>query len=426
MPTRFETDGSWFLISHFMAAPKEWSPDLNLKVGEKLFPVKKVRLLEIPGLFQDEPALLAHDYEVRTSVSLSVFEDFMRIIQGKSVPISEENCEPFQALADEFRFDELSKRCARFVESQLSVIKPSTLNLKVGERLFPVKRTRLLEILGLFQDEPALLSHDYEVQTSVSLGLFEDFMRIVQGKSVPISEENCEPFHALAEEFRFPALAAGCARFREWRDSIVGSSTHPGISDRGGLGVGPGHRVTVSFGYRSETFEVLNSLEQIDHFAMVLKQANETNIAIDEVQGNDRIVEKAVAVVYCNALTKLPNSPIKEQFLVLTLWRLHVWFLWNCIDAAIYCLNRLNEIAPAAFDKAKLLLMSQCNPLSPGKYLPLPNADATVIQDAVRMLEKEKNQKREDAKELLCQLKTTPLYTFFEASLIWERSKKRS
>jgi hypothetical protein len=61
-------------------APSKWSPTLNLKVGNEIFPIKKAILLEKLGLFQKNLSLLGNEeYEVQTKVSLSVFSAFVAI-----------------------------------------------------------------------------------------------------------------------------------------------------------------------------------------------------------------------------------------------------------------------------------------------------------------------------------------------------------
>jgi hypothetical protein len=80
------------------------------------------------------------------------------------------------------------------------------------------------------------------------------------------------------------------------------------------------------------------------------------------------------------------------------------------IDTAIYCFNLLNVIAPTAFDKAKLLILSQCDPSRPDDFVPLPTADWRIIGLGIRILSPEKNGKTKEARELLQKLKDTGLY----------------
>lgn len=71
----------------------------------------------------------------------------------------------------------------------------------------------------------------------------------------------------------------------------------------------------------------------------------------------------------------------------------------------MYCWNRLNEIAPSGFDKARFLLLSQCDPRYPDDFRPLPNANWTIIGTAVETLKAERNGKKAEADELFRRLK---------------------
>jgi hypothetical protein len=81
------------------------------------------------------------------------------------------------------------------------------------------------------------------------------------------------------------------------------------------------------------------------------------------------------------------------------------------IDATIYCLNELNKIAPTELDKARLLIVSQCDPDCHEGFLPQPKAYWKVIGYALLMLRREKNGQRKEAMELLDRLKSTGRYT---------------
>jgi hypothetical protein len=100
----------------------------------------------------------------------------------------------------------------------------------------------------------------------------------------------------------------------------------------------------------------LHSLYETHHFLRDLKEANESDIEVDGIDGTDRIVEKAVAAVYCNTVTAFANEDHKKPHLVMILWKLQRGLFMFCIDAFIYCLNQLHELAPTDFEKSSLLL----------------------------------------------------------------------
>jgi hypothetical protein len=82
------------------ARPKRPSLNLNLNVCGKIFSVKKSQLLEKLGLFQIDISLLNADYEVKTQVPESVFAEFVQMIEGGDITVSEETWKPLKLLSE--------------------------------------------------------------------------------------------------------------------------------------------------------------------------------------------------------------------------------------------------------------------------------------------------------------------------------------
>jgi hypothetical protein len=277
-------------------------------------------------------------------------------------------------------------------------------NLKAGVEIFPVKKTILLENLGLFRDSPSLLDADvYEIQSRVPLPVHAMFVNIVEGGPIILSDESCESLRLLAEEFRFEALLVECASFmvsrrrRSWFESGE-ECQHSGH-----------RRVTLIVDGYSRTFESLNSVDEVQEFVRQLVYVKQDDIAIDGNESSDNLLEKAVAAVYSNTIASFPDGNAKGSYLAFILWTMQESLCLCSIDSSIYCLNRFHEIAPTDFDKARLLLLSQCDPLCPDKFCPLPKANWGVIKYAIGMLKREKNGKKDDAKALLLKLRGTEL-----------------
>jgi hypothetical protein len=172
-----------------------------------------------------------------------------------------------------------------------------------------------------------------------------------------------------------------------------------------------GQFVKITVDGNTVTYNSLKSLKEIKGFTMALQDAREEGI---EIEGSESIckVDEAVKAVLANTRENLPpgfqmNNTKGKAFLVMFLWVMQKW-LYSCnIDSSIYCLTELHGIASTAFEKARLLIFSQCNP---DGITPLPTADWNIIGDAVLMLKKEKNGHSNEAKALLGQLKTTGQY----------------
>jgi hypothetical protein len=131
---------------------------------------------------------------------------------------------------------------------------------------------------------------------------------------------------------------------------------------------------------------------------------------IDGVYGSDHIVEKAIAAVFSNALSSLPDDHAKTPFLVMTLWEIRKQLHFSDLDSVKYCFDRIQEMAPTSFDIAKLLLLSQCDPDCPDDFVPLPSASHDLIDDAIRILTNEKNGKMKETRELLQRLGASGRY----------------
>jgi hypothetical protein len=292
------------------------------------------------------------------------------------------------------------------------------LNLKVGEAVFPVDKGYLFDEFGLFRRCPHLLyPDDYEVGTQVSPEVFQAFLDCVRDETLPISEENCESFWFLADEFEIDLISGKCdSLMPSLRQSLPEAKLPDLPSVHREVDVGPGHRVILKMRDHSETYITLRDCKEIERFAFDLQRTEEENIEIEGIEGKDRRVEKAVAAVYANTVATLPESRIKKQYLVMTLWALQIKLSWWNVDSMTYCLNRLNEIVPNAFERAHLLLLSQCHPLYPDKFIKLPNADRRIMRDAIEMLEQEKNVNRDDANRLLERLKDTGRYDYLFAT----------
>jgi hypothetical protein len=67
-------------------------------------------------------------------------------------------------------------------------------------------------------------------------------------------------------------------------------------------------------------------------------------------------------------------------------------------------------MAPTALDKARLLLLSQCDPNSPNPFVSIEYPKWCVIQKAIEWLKHERNVKVEEAKAFLRQLEENGRY----------------
>jgi hypothetical protein len=292
--------------------------------------------------------------------------------------------------------------------------KSPTLSLKLGEETFRVERKNLFENLGLFQENPSLLSaSDYEVRTPVPRDVFAAFVSIIEGGPITLSEENYESFGLLSLEFRFKALSDACFAFMELvksRERVKDSSSEGAVSVRNEVKIGVGHGVTIYSEEGFKRWEVLRSMDEVDYFVSDLKYSKRRDIVIDGMPGQHRVVEKAVAAVYSNTAADLPDDETHKGFLLLILQKLQALLCRWSMESCVYCLHRAHAIAPTGFDQARLMLLSQCDPACPDEFVPLPNANWDTIESLILMLQKEKNGKAKEANQLLRKLEESGRY----------------
>jgi hypothetical protein len=81
---------------------------------EETFTVPFLQTVNKCSLFQNNPALLASPYRVQSSVTLSVFQDFLSALEGKEVKITATNLTGLELLCGEFVFTELTGKLSEF------------------------------------------------------------------------------------------------------------------------------------------------------------------------------------------------------------------------------------------------------------------------------------------------------------------------
>jgi hypothetical protein len=290
-----------------------------------------------------------------------------------------------------------------------------TLNLNFGGKIFPVKKTVLLEKLGLFQDNPSLLgASEYKVQAKVWPPSFPAFVRILKGAPVNVSATTFESFALLAKEFDFEPLSKKCEAFSVWNRQFCEFLPKTGLSEGELKPVIPSVTVTAE-GY-PHTYTVLVSSDEIDEFGIRLAKAGENGIEIEGIEadeGDEDIVEKAIETIYSNTMATLPEGNTRKSFGVVFFSSVSLHLSLFDVDSRIYCLNRLHTIAPNSVDVAKYLLLSQCDPSRPNDYVPLPEPKWGKIGWAIRLLLKEKSGETKERMAILRTLKAQRQYNAF-------------
>jgi hypothetical protein len=66
------------------------------------------------SLFENNPTLLVSPYRVRSPVSLSIFREFISVLEGNAINITDTNFTELHQLCEEFGFSELPTKLSDF------------------------------------------------------------------------------------------------------------------------------------------------------------------------------------------------------------------------------------------------------------------------------------------------------------------------
>jgi hypothetical protein len=81
---------------------------------EETFTIPALQAMVKCSLFQNRPFLLASPYRIESSVSLSIFREFLSALEGNAINITDTNFTELHQLCDEFGFTELAAKLSEF------------------------------------------------------------------------------------------------------------------------------------------------------------------------------------------------------------------------------------------------------------------------------------------------------------------------
>jgi hypothetical protein len=87
---------------------------LTLIHPEQTFTIQALQVINKCSSFQNNPALLASPYRIQSSISLSIFREFVSTLEGKSITITNTNLIGLEQLYEEFGFSDLSAKLSNF------------------------------------------------------------------------------------------------------------------------------------------------------------------------------------------------------------------------------------------------------------------------------------------------------------------------
>jgi hypothetical protein len=110
-PANFSTAG-FHTVIHIV----NQMASVTLVHPEETLTVSALQAITKCNLFQKNIMLTVAPYRVQSSVSLSIFREFISALKGNSVEITDTNSRELQLLCAEFGFDELSVKLSKFCQ----------------------------------------------------------------------------------------------------------------------------------------------------------------------------------------------------------------------------------------------------------------------------------------------------------------------
>jgi hypothetical protein len=185
---------------------------LTLLHPEETFKIPTLQAMTKCSLFQDNPTLTAVPYRVQSSVSLSIFREFISALEGNAINITDTNFTELHRLCLEFGFSELA--------AKLSEFRPS-INFKEAEtrgRIAALQETanQHSHVIAILQNKVTQLSTDFGRLISEVSSL-----RSVSAGIQTLSEEVSSLKTQLAQKLNDPVVEQLSTEFIELQKEVL-------------------------------------------------------------------------------------------------------------------------------------------------------------------------------------------------------------
>jgi hypothetical protein len=88
---------------------------------EQTVKIPTLQVMTKCSLFQNNPTLLTSPYRIQSSVTLSIFREFLSALEGNAINITDTNFTELDRLCTEFDFIELAAKLSEFRPSMDSL-----------------------------------------------------------------------------------------------------------------------------------------------------------------------------------------------------------------------------------------------------------------------------------------------------------------
>jgi hypothetical protein len=181
---------------------------------EETFTIPVLPAIYKSGLFQKNPALLVSPYRIQSSVSLSIFREFLSALEGNAINITDTNFRELDRLCEEFGFSELT--------AKLSEFRPS-MDFKETEDADARGRIAFLEEKSNQHSHVIAILEDKVTQLSTDFGRLVGEVSALQSASAGIqtlSKEVSVLKRQLGQQLNDPVVPQLSTNFSELRKEV--------------------------------------------------------------------------------------------------------------------------------------------------------------------------------------------------------------
>jgi hypothetical protein len=127
---------------------------------EETFKIPALQGMTECSLFQNDSTLLVSHYRVQSSVSLSIFREFLSALEGNAIKITATSFTEFHRLCEEFSFSELGTKLSEFSPS-MDFKEAEDADARGRITALEEKANQHSHVIGMLQNKVTQLSTDF-------------------------------------------------------------------------------------------------------------------------------------------------------------------------------------------------------------------------------------------------------------------------
>jgi hypothetical protein len=131
---------------------------------EEKFTIPTLQAMTKCCLFQNNPTFTGSLYRIQSSVSLSIFREFLSALEGNAINITDTNFTELHRLCEEFGFSELAAKLSEFrpsMDSKETETEDSDARGRIAA--LEEKSNQHSHVIAILQDKVTQLSTDFGV-----------------------------------------------------------------------------------------------------------------------------------------------------------------------------------------------------------------------------------------------------------------------